>query len=298
MGKLWNLLQICSNENATPNKGNQSEAQLSTKYASSIYLHQHKGEQPMAHTTYPATLTLIALSLSLGSLAFTPVMTEIDGRSVPEIEWKTTLNKFQFDKDKFFGQRFTAMCPSSSQKASAKKIATHPSTHSICQAGLEAGAIDKKGGLVTVQLNPNGGLHAGSAGATHASSISVVGHADAKAADQIYRDHIQRIKWDTKFTKTNFARKQFIGQRVSFECPKAPSNMLARRIVGTEAYAFSSVICQAAVHAGAITTDGGIVTVQMNPENRKLTGSVRNGIESKKGASGQSALSFVENPVK
>ena len=252
----------------------------------------------MAHTTYPAPLTLVALSLSLSSLAFTPVTAEVDGRSIPEIEWKTTLNKFGFDKDKFWGQRFTAMCPASSQKASDKKTTIHPSTHSICQAGLDAGAIDNKGGLVTVQLNPNGGLHAGSAGATHASSISVIGHADAKDTDQIYRDHIQRIKWDTKFTKTNFARKHLIGQRASFDCPKAPSNMLARRMVGTEAYAFSSVICQVAVHAGAITTDGGIVTVQMNPGKQKLVGSVRNGIESKGGSSGQIAISFVENPVK
>ncbi len=252
----------------------------------------------MAHITYPATLTLLALSLSLNSLAFTPALTEVDGRSIPEIEWKTTLNKFQFDKDKFFGKRFTSMCPPTSQKASREKITTFGSTHSICQAGLDAGAIDAKGGLMTVQLNPNGDVTAGSAGATHASSISVVGHADAKATDQIYQEHIQRIKWDTKFTKSGFAYKHFIGQRFSFECPKAPSNMLVRRMVGTEAYAFNSVICQTAVHAGAITTDGGIVTVQMNPENRKLTGSVRNGIESKSGSSGQSALSFVENPVK
>ena len=70
----------------------------------------------MARTTFSATLTLAALSLSLSTLAFTPAMTEVDGRAVPQIEWKTTLSKFGFDKDKFAGQRFTAMCPPASPK--------------------------------------------------------------------------------------------------------------------------------------------------------------------------------------
>ncbi len=240
----------------------------------------------MAHTTYPATLTLVALSLSLSSLAFTPPSTEVDGRSIPAIDWKTTLKKFQFDKDKFIGKRFTAMCPSTTQKAKGEpdKNAVYSRTHSICSAGLQAGAIDSKGGLVTVQLN--------------ADSMSVVGHTDVKATDKVYREHVPQVKWDTKFTATGFGYKQLIGQRFSFECPKAPGNMRSRRVVGTDSYAFKSMICRAAVHAGSITTDGGLVTVQMNPGTTKLAGSTRNGIETKDGSSGLSALTFVANPVK
>ncbi len=240
----------------------------------------------MAHATYPATLTLLALSLSLSSLAFTPPTTEVDGRSIPAIDWKTTLKKFQFDKDKFIGKRFTAMCPPSAQKAKSEKdtVATHAKTQSICLAGLQAGAIDSKGGLVTVQVN--------------ADNMSVVGHADGKATNQVYRDHVPQVKWDTKFTATGFGYKQLIGQRFTFECPTAPSDLRSRRVVGTDSYAFKSMICRAAVHAGSITTDGGLVTVQMNPGTKKLVGSVRNGIETKDGSSGLSALSFVANPVK
>ncbi len=240
----------------------------------------------MAHTTFSTTLTLAALSLSLSTLAFTPAMTEVDGRSVPQIGWDTTLEKFQMHKDKFLGQRFTAMCPKTTQevKAGENKNAVYSRTHAICQAGLQSGAIEKKGGLVTVQLIPDG--------------MSVVGKSDAKATDKIYLEHVQDINWDTKFTKTGFGYKQFIGQRFTFNCPAAPGNLRPRRIVGTDSYEFKSMICRAAVHAGKLTMDGGLVTVQMNPETKKLVGSTRNGIETKDGRSGLSALTFVANPVK
>ena len=47
----------------------------------------------MARTTFPTTLTLAALSLSLSTLAFTPALTEVDGRAVPQIEWKDDLEQ-------------------------------------------------------------------------------------------------------------------------------------------------------------------------------------------------------------
>ena len=252
----------------------------------------------MARTPFSTTLTLAALSLSLSTLAFTPVMTEADGRAIPEIEWDTTLKKFGLDKDKFLGQRFTAMCPKTSKKAGDDKVAVFSSTHSICEAGLQAGAIDSKGGLVTVQVNPGSEIHTGNPKLTTARTLSVVGKANAEAADKVYRDHIQQIKWNSKFTKSIGASKHLIGQQFTFDCPAAPSSLPPRRIVGTDLYAFNSMTCLAALHAGVITKDGGLVTVQMNPGKAKLVGSVRDGLESHDGISGLSALSFVANPVK
>ncbi len=251
----------------------------------------------MTRPDFPTTLTLLALSFSLSTLAFTPAPTEVDGRVLPEIKWKTTLGTFHLDKEAFWGQRFTAMCPSTSQKASADTSGVCPSTHSICQAGLQAGAIDGKGGLVTVQLNPGVGIPAGGAGKDMARSLSVVGKGNSKAIDQIYRDHIQRITWDTRFTLTGFAYKPLLGQRFTFDCPAAPKNVPSRHLVGTDSYALASMICPAAVHAGAMTLAGGLVTVQMNPRRKKLVGSVRNGIATKDGSSGLGAISFVANPV-
>ena len=173
----------------------------------------------------------------------------------------------------------------------------YASTHSICQAGLNAGAIDNKGGLVTVQVNPGSEIHAGNPKLTTARTLSVIGKASAEATDKVYRDNIQRIKWDSKFTKSIGGSKHFIGQQFTFDCPAAPSSLPPRRIVGTDLYAFNTKTCIAALHAGVLTTDGGLVTVQMNPGREKLVGSVRDGLESHDGMSGLSALSFVANPV-
>ena len=259
----------------------------------------------MRYQKFSKTLVLSVLSLSMGfgAMGINTVAAESDTRSVPEIEWDTQLEKFQFDQDKFIGQRFTAKCPPVSVREkeslpSQDGTTLYSNDHSICMAGFQAGQIDTDGGTVTVQLNPEGSVGVGSSARTTARTIAVVKESGSEATDQIHLEYLPRLKWDTKFTTTGFAHKQMIGQRFTFNCPAAPSDMLARRIVGTDLYAFSSVVCQAAVHSGKITTDGGMVTVQMNPSKKKLVGSIRNGVETKNGTSGLSAISFVSNPVK
>ncbi len=258
----------------------------------------------MLNRTISKTLALglLSLSIGMGGGAFQAAFAGEEARAIPEIEWDTELGKFQFDQKKFIGKRFTAKCPPTHMKDEPKDVekeAIFPSTYSICMAGLQSGHIDKKGGIVTVQLNPGGEVHAGSAGkgAAAARTLVVISDSASEANDQIYREHIARIKWDTNFTKTGVAYKQLIGQRFTFTCPAAPGNLRKSHVMGTDLYAFKSKICIAAVHAGAITTDGGLVTIQMNPGKQKLTGSVRNGIETKDGTSGLSALSFVNNPI-
>ena len=120
---------------------------------------------------------------------------------------------------------------------------------------------------------------------------------NAPAADESRSSHIANIKWDTKFTRTGLAHRHLVGQTFTFNCPKAPGNMRSRRVVGTDVYAFDSMICRAAVHAGRITTDGGQVTLRMEPGSIKLTGSIRNGIETSDGSSGIRSLAFVDGTV-
>ena len=107
----------------------------------------------------------------------------------------------------------------------------------------------------------------------------------------------QDYKWDTKFTATGFANRDLVGQRFTFNCPTAPSNFRPRLIYGTDSYAFHSRVCQAAVHAGKITKDGGMVTVQLDPGVANLVGSIRNGIETKDGQSSDRSISFVDSSV-
>ncbi|MCH9672362.1 MAG: hypothetical protein K0U93_13020 [Gammaproteobacteria bacterium] len=223
---------------------------------------------------------------------------------VPEIEWDTTLNKFQFDKKKFIGQRFSVSCaPAEVDQNFTGGFGTdvYASKTPICLAALHAGRITAEGGSVTLQLNPGQDEYAGSVrnGVTTATlpgtKRSYV-FVDAEAGmDEVQAKYIPRIKWDTKFTKTGFAYKQFIGQKFTFRCPKAPARLRPTRVVGTDSYAYATVICRAAVHAGAITTTGGIVTVQMGYGDRRLVGSIRNDVETHDGSAGLRSLFFVNN---
>ncbi|WP_282605432.1 LCCL domain-containing protein [Pelagibius sp. Alg239-R121] len=249
--------------------------------------------------------TLASISLS-GALA-TATMAQ-DMPALPELEWNTSLKKFQFDSDKFIGQRFTAQCPPRSIRDKDDPIYgtdVYPSNNPICVAALHAGKITKDGGFVTVQLNPGEEAYTGSSRNEIDSadlpgtprSLVFVDAADTTAADAVQQPYIPRLKWDAKFTRTGFAYKQLVGQRFTFNCPAAPKGKKFRRISGTDSYSFNSTVCVAALHAGKITKDGGLVHLQMDPGMDKLVGSIRHGVESKDGPGGHRTVSFVDSPL-
>ncbi len=254
-------------------------------------------------------LALLAIvGLSVSGVSINMASAESETMNVPEVEWETTLNFFQFDADKFVGQRFTAKCPASSVNQFYEGVFgtdVYPSNNSICVAALHARQVDKEGGVVTVQLNPGQDSYMGSfrndvetadlPGTPR--SMVFVDESTSDENNEIHLSYIPVIDWDTKFTATGFAHKQMIGQVFTFKCPSAPANFRSRRVIGTDSYAFSSMICRGAVHAGSITMDGGFVSVQMGSGNTKLVGSIRNGIETSDGPSGIRTVAFVESSV-
>ena len=256
-------------------------------------------------------LGLIGLLMGFSNVVINQAVAKNDSPSIPEIEWDTAIKKFQNDADKFIGQRLTIKCPPASVNESFDGVYgtdIYPSNNAICVAALHSGNITKDGGTVTVQLNPGekeykgstrNGVETADLPGTPRSMVFVKG-AGSKEARKVHLKYIPRIKWDTKFTATGFAKRDLVGQRFTFRCPEAPSDMRQRMVFGTDSYDFSSMVCRAAVHAGKITTDGGIVTVQIDPGVKKLIGSIRNGIETKdKGASTSGrSISFVDSPVK
>lgn len=262
----------------------------------------------MTKPNLPLHAVAVAVGLVIGGVAVDKASAQIDSKSIPEIKWNTTLNKFQFDSEKFVGQRFTAKCPPVSVRQKLTGVYgtdTYPSNNSICIAAVHAGKVGKDGGLVTVQLNPGQSGYTGSSrnGVKTATlpgtprSFVFVDGANSKMADKVHLAHVPRISWDTKFTATGFAHRKLVGQRFTFNCPAAPGNMRSRRVVGTDSYAFHTMVCRAAVHAGKISLSGGVVSVQMDPGKPKLVGSIRNGIESKDGPGGHRTISFVDSTV-
>lgn len=61
-------------------------------------------------------------------------------------------------------------------------------------------------------------------------------------------------------------------------CPAEGVDLSSGTVWGTDIYTDDSAVCVAAVHAGAITTDGGVIRVTMLEGQESYTGSERNGV--------------------
>lgn len=226
-------------------------------------------------------------------------------RPIPEIRWDTGLSKFQFDAEKFVGQRLTVRCPPAKPNQPIEDLYgtdNYPSESSICAAALHAGVITRDGGMVTIQLNPGlseyvgserNGITTGNLPAT-ARSFTFVTDATREENDRQRSDYIPRIDWNTSFTRTGFAYRNLVGQRFTFRAPSAPHDKMMRIVYGTDHYDFSSKLCTAALHAGAITREGGVMTVQLDGRVERLIGSQRNGVATKSKQGRDRSLSFVK----
>lgn len=84
----------------------------------------------------------------------------------------------------------------------------------------------------------------------------------------------ETINWET-----NAISYRDRGALVDLICPPLGDESF-RLIWGTDIYTDDSSICTAAVHAGAITPNGGAVTIEMLPGQASYTGSNRNGVNS------------------
>jgi hypothetical protein len=66
---------------------------------------------------------------------------------------------------------------------------------------------------------------------------------------------------------------------ITVACP--PKGNTDSEVWGTDVYSASSAICVAALHAGAITLDGGRVTLTLQPKQETFVASSRNGVSSR-----------------
>lgn len=255
-------------------------------------------------------MSMIRQRLSILTLAGLATLTLISqAEAAPlEVERNTVLKHFQADSDKFIGQRFVFNCPAANVRTVDAALVgsdVYPSDSPLCVAATHAGAIDDAGGVIVVQLNPGQDAYVGSDrhGIESASfpgtarSIVFIDPTRAGQLDAVSEAYAPVLTWDTKFTATGLANRNLVGQRFLFKCPAASGALTARRVYGTDRYAFNSFVCQAAVHAGQITHAGGFVRLQLDEGVQKLQGSIRHGIESKDGPGGSRTISFVTGPT-
>ena len=102
-----------------------------------------------------------------------------------------------------------------------------------------------------------------------------------------------QLEWNTALKHFQVDADKFVGQRFSFRCPERTVRNSDDALYGTDAYPSTSPICVAAVHAGAVTSAGGVVLVQLNPGIENYSGSDRNEIRSADFPQTQRSIVFV-----
>lgn len=101
------------------------------------------------------------------------------------------------------------------------------------------------------------------------------------------------IEWDTNLSRLRVDNDDFVGQRFTLRCPKRVISGRKAVLSGTDIYTSDSALCFAAVHAGAVQSLGGIVTVQLNPGAQEYVGSERNGLVSNDFPGTRRSITFV-----
>ena len=77
-------------------------------------------------------------------------------------------------------------------------------------------------------------------------------------------------------------------------CSCSPKASKSKTVAGTDVYSIQSHICGAAVHAGNIDAEGGVVRVKSLPGLTQYTGSNRNGFKSRSRKESKASFQFVE----
>jgi len=110
----------------------------------------------------------------------------------------------------------------------------------------------------------------------------LVGLVGCGTVDQFARDAVDTIGASRTYSATwDTDASALRGQsgRFAFTCPANPRGR-DQYVWGSNPYTDDSSVCQAAVHAGAITyASGGRVVVETRPGQDRYTGSRRNGVE-------------------
>jgi TIR domain/LCCL domain len=143
---------------------------------------------------------------------------------------------------------------------------------SLCLAALHAGVVGASGGPITVLRGEGRQLYIGSA------RNGVASHDFGRYGTSITFDGIALPSGPEPCPHTLSINRDL---PTPFSCTcSASAASISAAVWGTDLYTDDSALCLAAVHAGAIGTEGGLVTV-LRSEGRPLyVGSARNGVTS------------------
>ncbi|VEP18144.1 putative LCCL domain protein [Hyella patelloides LEGE 07179] len=107
---------------------------------------------------------------------------------------------------------------------------------------------------------------------------------------------VPEIGWSTRLSSFEL-NNQGEAQVFTFSCPTAPSTQVYAPVWGTDTYTMNSGLCKAAVHAGMITKDGGLINVELTAVESAYQGSDRFGVSSRSHEGKIDSIKFLGNPV-
>ncbi|NVJ22401.1 protease B [Myxococcus sp. AM011] len=134
-----------------------------------------------------------------------------------------------------------------------------------CAAAVHAGAIPSTGGTVVAVIQPGQSSYTG----TTRNGITTLSYS---AWDGSFSFQLPPAQSCSSVSFTSYRGQN--GTQIRCNCPATSSGV----VWGTDLYTDDSNACAAAVHAGAIPSTGGNVTVTIQPGQSSYTGTTRNGI--------------------
>jgi len=178
------------------------------------------------------------------------------------------------------GETFTLVCAPGGAAHAVWGSDIYTADSSICTAGVHSGLITyQQGGAVTIELRPGrtiygtserNGVTTSAFGSYQHSFVFKTPNTEAvvRAADDQ-----TPVLWNTSASALSVET----GKTYKFKCPPGGKES---SVWGTDIYTLDSSICNAAVHAGKLSSEsGGLVTIELRPGEPSYKGSARNGVK-------------------
>jgi len=184
------------------------------------------------------------------------------------------------------GSIFQVACPANCEDTGGLWGSdTYTADSAICRAGVHAGVISPAGGVVTLRIDPGRPAYRGSVhygvrsndyGQYGLSYTLLLPPGQSRLAEAAIPQAPQIIEAGCSFSANQIRAE--IGTASVISCPAGCANQGG--LWGTDVYTGDSRICNAAIHAGVISPNGGTAVVVLDPGRPAYRGSVRNGIRS------------------
>src|SRR5258706_9421976 len=180
------------------------------------------------------------------------------------------------------GQTLTLACSPGGAAHSVWGSDIYTSDSSICTAAVHSGLINyQQGGAVTIELRPGRTIYGCSErnGVTTSAygsyQHSFVSKAPNTGAVVRAADDQTPVLWNTSASALSVET----GKTYKFKCPPGGKES---SVWGTDIYTLDSSICNAAVHAGKLSSEsGGLVTIELRPREPSFKSSAPNGGKNK-----------------